>query len=355
EQRTGKGRDAAIAAGAIRSISKAITEHRNRKEQGEIAKAQNWYNVFQTALAQGDMWTTNLYASDPKILQAWEKWLKLDLKRVPGTAVGQATVPGGVNVANLSGPGVSARPGMIQTLPTPTGVPGDINMPGGIAIPRAGGEEQLAAVRRNFLTQIAQQDPEKFIAMTTPRGELAAISGEEFRQAAKSQLGLELTPLQTQQLSQRTKLAMMDLRVDLFKFVTGEGTKLDIAETEKMSRENVAKIGAVARVQAMRERMSGIQKLNQEKTNTLEGKMLLNAQGAYEEMMKQFNKEKASLLAEGYKPDHKRVVALDEKIVEYQKKATAIRNEYEGWKLYRKFLGDEPEVEQEVEPEVPQL
>jgi hypothetical protein len=105
----------AMVSSAIDSIAGAIHTAKEDKRQSEVTKAQNTLNMFQNALAQGDMQVANLLATDPKIVSSWEKYLKMQFPREPkASAFGPAPAPGSKADKNS--------------------VLGNVNEPGGLAV-----------------------------------------------------------------------------------------------------------------------------------------------------------------------------------------------------------------------------
>lgn len=128
----------AMVSSAIDSIAGAIHTAKEDKRQSEVTKAQNTLNMFQNALAQGDMNVANLLAKDPKIVASWEKYLKMQFPKAPRDDVfGPSPAPGSKAERN--------RP------------LGDVNQPGGVQVTQDVNAQAMNQAKLQSEQALAQQ------------------------------------------------------------------------------------------------------------------------------------------------------------------------------------------------------
>jgi hypothetical protein len=184
----------AMVSSAIDSIAGAIHTAKEDKRQSEVTKAQNTLNMFQNALAQGDMQVANLLATDSKIVSSWEKYLKMQFPRVPkASAFGPAPAPGSKADKNS--------------------VLGNVNEPGGLAVSQdvnAQAMNQAKLASEQALAQQRQASAGKDVADTDKayieshadvlKAQAAVSSAEADRAAAKVRLDEAEAKLKAQPL-----------------------------------------------------------------------------------------------------------------------------------------------------------
>lgn len=97
-----QARAGAVAKTGIENMSEAIHSFKSKKDEDELAKAKNTWDIYQKAAtidpATGqpvDPYTMSIYKNDPKIIARWEKYLKMDFPRVDASDPGQVAKSGG--------------------------------------------------------------------------------------------------------------------------------------------------------------------------------------------------------------------------------------------------------------------
>lgn len=257
-----KAAQGATAASALDSIAKAIYTSRENKRQDEVTHAQNTLNMFQNALAQGDMQTANLLATDPKIVKQWEKYLKMEFPRVPGAPP----------VESPMGVGPIAQP----SPPTGGQAPlGQVNQPGGLGVARdmrpdsqihnAMSQSVLDAIKSGKLS------PQDLLAQQI--GASAYLTPEENKQAARASMGIGLTADRQAQLDGALKQYAIDSMKDIVKIVTEQqmmgARELALQGKKDTAAETRTRITANATLNAVRERFKALAKLQDSKGEKL--------------------------------------------------------------------------------------
>jgi hypothetical protein len=194
----------AAVSSAIDSIAGAIHTAKENKRQDEVTKAQNTLNMFQNALAQGDMNVANLLAKDPKIVSSWEKYLKMQFPKAERDPVF----------------GPSPAPGSKADKQRPLG---GVNEPGGIAVTQdvnAQAMNQAKLLSEQALAQQRQAAAAKDVAdadrsyieghADVLKAQASVATAEADRAAAKvrldeAQAKLEAQPLENEKLRAQTK------------------------------------------------------------------------------------------------------------------------------------------------------
>jgi hypothetical protein len=147
-------RNANVAASAADMMSQAVMNYKQKQNADAVAKAQSSFQQYQQAIQAGDMQTANYIATDPKVVKSWEKYLNEFINKVPGE----------VNPPQPNAAG-SAFPQIKQPQDPRPGALGQINQPGGLAVPRLDPKSQQAQMQAATLAE-AQNKAAKEEALT---------------------------------------------------------------------------------------------------------------------------------------------------------------------------------------------
>lgn len=202
----------AVVGSAIDNIAQAIHTFKSKRDADALSKAQNSFQLFQTALQQGDQHTANLLATDPKVVKGWEKYLKMEFPRETGTPDKKptGTVPPDRSIMDKM-TGHNKAP--MSRLP-------DMNTPGGIAVPQPGPEQQLhTAMVNQMIEGLKKGDPRAIASVYGPNYKLTP---EEFRASSRHEYGFELSPVQVAAMDEHSKLVLLKSKADFMKFVSGQ-------------------------------------------------------------------------------------------------------------------------------------
>lgn len=337
------------------ALVSAIESNKDKKDADNIARAQNTMNTFLHAVQQNDMYTANLYASDPKITGMWEKYLKQEYKRVPGAPTKQQATPAGDPSAGLL---------PSQTVPGAPGT-GNVNEPGGIAIPRDMTPEgqirqqQLAAIQESFKSMSPQQ-----IAQTATQPgvnmDAAGLSPEEFKKFSQAKYGLALTKEQDASLDASAKIAQANAMADVYKYTVGQVSMTNRAMIAAGATTEAAKTAAASRIKVMQDHMKGLKEIQDKKGMGLTTALYQQQMKMYQQMADETQKKLAN-------PDIGKTGALwwsnddERKAMETErdgwlKKAEDAKAEWEGFKLIQENfpeLAETPESTTPVPVEAP--
>ncbi|SRR5258708_14938225 len=229
EFRTDAGRRGAVVGGAIGNIAGALHTMSEDKKKSNIQHAQFLYDLVKTSYESGDERTANLILGDDKNRGTIEKYLTGKLPRL-------STTP------NIASPDDPTPKGPQPTKPGSKQPPmGEINQPGGPALPRAGQQQQMTAAIQNMIMEgLKNKDPR---IMSQVLGEQSTLSKEDYSRSVRAKFGIELSPAQVQAMDAKAQLALAEAKTDILKTVLGQGAMTDRAVA-------VAKIHAGASVEA---------------------------------------------------------------------------------------------------------
>lgn len=330
QYQSGAARDEAATASFGRALVSAIDANKNKKDEDNIARAQNTMNTFLHAVQQNDMATANLYASDPKITGMWEKYLKQEYKRLPASPKSEATPK-----ENLSS-------GLMPTQSVPQNpVEGQINQPGGIAIPRDMTPEgqirqrQLAAVN----DVMSKMSPEQVAATASVPGvnmDASALSSEEFKKYTQSKYGLALTKEQDMLLDSNAKIAQANAMADVYKYTVGQVMSIQRAEIAAGGTVEAANKRAAGALAVMKEHNKGLKDVQNLKGMGLTTALYQQQMKMYQQMADDFNKKLADpsygINGLWWKSDAERKT-LEAQRDDWLKKANDAKTEWEGFKF----------------------
>jgi hypothetical protein len=333
EFNTGAGARGAVVASGLGNVFGAMSNIENNKRNDNIQHAQFLYNLLNQAYSSGDEQTANFILGDNKNRKLIEKYLTGALPRVPtNPATAQTPIS-----AEQQGPVANALGGT-QTMPQAPNT-GQINEPGGVALPRPGAEQQLAAARANALLEgFKKGDPR---AVGQVMGPQAALSPEDYQRAIRTQFGIDLSAAQVATLDANTRDSLIAAKADVMKYVVGKQATLDsamaVAKIHAGATVDAAKVSANARLEIAKNyrefllkiKNSAPDKIDQE---TYSGLMKLYTNMATTSQTKAEDLTKAGQkqLAQQYLNEAK----------DYVTKAEQMRAQYEAGKFLDSILSD---------------
>jgi len=304
EFRTKGGAKAAGIQGAISNISQAIVNLKNKQNQDNITKAQNTLQMFTKAMEAGDTYTANLLATNPKVVKSWEKYLLMEFPRVEG---------GDPKSSKL----------------------GKVGEPGGISVPGASTNQQIAdSLQQALKARMNQMPTDQRAGLSTPE---AALSPDQFRNYNESRLGLKLTPAQQGVIDKQEQMALIQANESVTKYALEQNRILAGTQYGADKRLEGVKYAANAR----RDMVKEIQNAKPDKmaetiykaTSGMYTNLAKNAQTQYEMAMK--NK------------DEKTAAIFKQQMDDFTTRGAALQQNYEGLKILRDLNITTPEDQEQ--------
>lgn len=317
----------ATTAGAMSNIFGALNNMETSKKNDNIQHAQFLYNMMKTAYDNGDEATANVILGDSKNRKLIEKYLTGNLPKVPGKPT--ETTP----------PGKSGAP------PT-TGMPmqgkspvGQINQPGGPAMPRPGPQQQMQAMIANMMKdRVASGDPRGIGAAAGPE---QTLSPEDYQQAVRQQYGIDLTPAQIATMDANTKQTLITAKADVLKYVVGKTataeTALATAKIHAGATVEAAGIGANARMSIAKDYRNFLLKIKGTATDKIDQATYSGMMGLYSKMANTSQKSAEELLKAGKTKEAKPFL---QEAKDYAAKAEDMRAQYKTGEFLINLLKD---------------
>jgi hypothetical protein len=342
---TKAGAQGAVASSALSSVVGALHDISSQKKQEKIQHAEFLYNLVKSAYESGDQQTANIILQDDKNRQLIEKYLTGNLPRVPGSPTREEPLyagrkPGSSDMKQTGSMDVRQQPGKL----------GDINKPGGPALPRPSQQSQLAAAVQNMIMEgLKNKDPR---ILDKVLGEGSSLSEKDYATAQKAKFGIELAPAQLQALDAKSQLALSETKADVLKYVIGQG-----AQTERAIA--VAKIHAgaevetglghdKARLEVAKNYRDFLLKVKGTTPDKMEMVMYQGLSKLYTDMAKNSITQSAKLM----KDSPEMAKQLETEAKEYVKKAEGMKAQYEAGKFLDDLLkGGTPEGGESDEPD----
>lgn len=345
----GGAREAAAASFGD-AIVQAIQAGKNKKDSENVAKAQNTLNMFLHAVQQNDMKVANLLATDPKITASWEKYLKQEYPRVPGTPTKQEATPSS-----------DASKGIMPTQTTPLAPgTGNINEPGGIGVARDMTpegqikERQLAAINR-YMSTLSDEQVAK--TASVPGMALTGLSDTDSKKATMFQYGLALTPEQNATLDANLKAHMATTWADMIKSITQQQEMTARTGAMTASQQKVAETNRQARLDVAKEYIKGnkdLQKLKGTALQTGTYTALINGQNALALQAEKELKDIPKNTYGGFGGDNPLYTAKQAEVARYQQNAKDIQSQYDGFKIAQELgIFDQEAAKPDETPAVP--
>lgn len=342
----------AVASSALSSVVGAITGIANKKKEEKIQHAQFLYDLVKSAYESGDQQTANIILQDDKNRTLIEKYLTGNLPKVPGGPTREETqykprTPGSSELT----------PGGKMDVRQPAGKLGDINKPGGPALPRPSSQDQMAAAVANMIMQgMKDKDPR---IMDKVLGEGTSLSKQDYTTAMKAKFGIELAPAQVQALDAKSQLALAETKADVLKYVIGQG-----AMTERMIGAAKIHAGASVEVGSSHDRTrleiaknyrDFLLKVKGTAPDKMEMVMYQGLSKLYTDMAKNSITQSGKLM----KDSPEMAKQLESEAKEYVKKAEGMKAQYEAGKFLDDLLkggvpgeeDDTPDPDNPPEPE----
>jgi hypothetical protein len=277
-------------------------------------------------LAQGDNYTADLLKKDPKVVNAWEKYLKMSFPKVE-----KVDIPAGT--------GSHSQIGASLETPIPMGGKATHGGTAEIVSPKPGVDQQLAAASKNMILEgIKSGDPRAIASVMGPEYN---ISPEEFKQHTRAQFGIELTPVQVSMLDEKAKLMLAKMKEDIVKEAMKEQAQLQrelaVAGVRGGATVEAARVRASASLKSTQMRVSAMQDISKTKGDKLNEKIFTTAMNNYKDMLDTAQKERSKPSnSTEYNAD------LDARIKTYTQKYEAAKDEYEGFKMFQDLMKPDP-------------
>jgi hypothetical protein len=322
EFNTKAGRTGAVVAGSIQNIAEAVHGFAEKKNQDNISKAQNWLNMYQTALGEGDQYTADLLKNDPKVVKAWEKYLKLEFPKVE-----KVDIPGGTGSHNPFGASFET--------PIPMGGQATHGGTSEIVSPKPGVDQQLAAASKNALMEgIKSGDPRAIAKVMGPEYN---ITQDEFKQHTRAAFGLELTPVQVAAMDEKAKLMLAKMKEDIIKEAMKEQAQLErelaVAGVRGGATVEAARVRASASLKATQMRVNAMKDIQKAKGEDINSKIFTTAMNNYKDMLDNVNN---NLAKKDLDPTYKKQLEADK--VRLTKSYEDAKDEYEGFKMFKDLM-----------------
>lgn len=318
EFNTQGGRTGAVVAGSIQNIAEAVHGFAQKRNEDNITKAQNWLQMYQTALAQGDNYTADLLKKDPKVVKAWEKYLKMEFPKVEKVDI----------------PATSGRPGANLEVPIPMGGQAGHGGRAEIVSPKPNVDQQLAAASKNaMLAGIQSGDPRAIAKMY---GSEYNITPDEFKQHTRAQFGLDLTPVQVSMMEAKDKELLMTLKTDVVREAMREVAQFQREmSTTGLSGEytlEAAKVRGELTLKGVQEHVAALKNIAELKPDKF-------ISGMYENMMKSYtsmiNNAQTNLSRKDLDSDYRTKLEAD--LEKYQQGFNEAKKASEGMKLLKEL------------------
>ncbi len=318
----------AMVASGVQNVAEAIHGFKAKRDQDNITKAQNWLNMYETAKSSGDEYTASLLANDPKVVKAWEKYLKMEFPRVEKLELPTSQRGAGGELTIPMKMGEQPRFGGEARIATPGPTPA-------AQLETAKTQIQLEGLRRG--------DPRMASAIFGPQ---AALSEDEFRQATRSQFGIELSRAQVAAMDEKAKELLTGLKADIVKEAVREAGAIHRAEVTGGFTVEAARIRAQAMKDSTAMRVGALKEIAKGKGADINEKIFINSTKIYKDLITNINNN-LSKQANLSKAD---IAKLQADRDTYEQKLKSAQEEYEGYKLFRQFVGGEalkPEQDQD--------
>lgn len=341
---TERGAKGAVAGGALASVVGALHNIASSKKQEKIQHAQFLYDLVKSAYESGDEQTANIILQDDKNRNLIEKYLTGNLPRVPGQAMGETGAP-----LTKGGPLTGSVPAEMGK-----GKVGEINKPGGVALPRPSQQSQMAAAVQNMIMEGLKNKDPRIMDKVLGAG-VSSLSKEEYSTAMRSKFGVELSPAQVQVLDAKSQLALAETKADVLKYVVGQSAMSDrMIAVAKIHAGAEVETGAGhdrARLAAAGAYRDFLLKLKGTAPDQMERTMYQGLSKLYTDMAKNSITQAGKIA----KDDPKIAKQFEDEAKQYVMKAENMKAQYEAGKFLDDLLkegtpGEEDEPNPEPEP-----
>jgi len=341
---TGAGRRGAVVGGAIGNIAGALHTMAEDKKKSNIQHAQFLYDLVKTSYESGDERTANLILGDDKNRGTIEKYLTGKLPRLSTATMATEGDP------TPKGP-QPAKPGSKQP------PMGEINQPGGPALPRAGQQQQMTAAIQNMIMEgLKNKDPR---IMSQVLGEQSTLSKEDYSRSVRAKFGIELSSAQVQAMDAKAQLALAEAKTDILKTVLGQGAMTDralaVAQVHAGATVTAAAGHDRARLESMKMYSDALKKIRGSAPDKMEQVMYKSLGDVYSKLASNALSASGKLA----KDNPKIAKQYEDEAKEYLQKAEGMKSQYEAGKLFDDLMnspdtgGGESEEEDDSEAEKP--